>query len=102
MRLNAQTQGAADQPVFVLVCVPDTTGKLAVSETPCPASPVSSLQAVSGVVLSSADYANLLAYAGPVDQAEGQNLALTCAGMVIALYLTSLGVGTVVRLVKRA
>ena len=94
--------GTTGQQVGVLVCVPDTSGTISASQPPCPASPVSSLQTVSGVVISATDYGNLLAYAGPIDQAEGQSLALTCAGTVIALYLSSLGIGLVLRLVKRA
>jgi hypothetical protein len=94
--------GTADTPVQVLVCVPDQSGTLQASQSPCPPSPISSLQVVSGVVLSPADYDNLLAYDGPVSQSEGQSLAMTCAGMVVALYLVSLGVGLVVRLIKQA
>lgn len=86
----------------MLVCVPDTTGTLSVSQAPCPASPVASLQVVNGVVLSAADDQNLSAYDGPIDQSEGQNLALTCAGTVVASYLVSLGVGLCLRLIKRA
>jgi hypothetical protein len=98
---EAQTVGTTDTVVGVLVCVPDATGTLSVSQAPCPASPVASLQVVSGVVLSQTDYSNLLTYDGPVDQTEGVNLALTCAGWVVALYLLSLGIGTVIRLIKR-
>jgi hypothetical protein len=101
-RLRAQTVGTVDSPVQVLVCVADASGTLSASQAPCPASPVASLQFVSGVVLSASDYGNLLSYAGPVDQAEGQNLALTCAGTVIALYLVSLGIGLILRLIKTA
>lgn len=99
---KAQTVGGADMQLKVLVCVPDQTGTLSASQSPCPASPVSSLQAIDGVVLSWADYQNLLAYDGPIDQSEAANLALTCAGMVVALYLVSLGVGLVLRLIKQA
>ena len=98
----AQTQGGPDTVLDVLVCVPDATGTLSASQAPCPASPVASLQAVPGVVLSASDYQNLLAYDGPVDSSEGQSDALTCAGMVVATYLVSLGVGLVIRLIKRA
>lgn len=99
---RAQTVGTADMAVGVLVCVPDTTGTLAASESPCPAQPVASLQVVSGVVLSQSDYNNLLAYDGPIDQTEAANLAMTCAGTVIALYLLSLGIALVVRMIRTA
>jgi hypothetical protein len=99
---SAQTVGGTDQVVGVLVCVPDTTGTLAVSQAPCPSSPISSLQTVSGVVLAQSDYQNLLSYDGPIDQSEAYNLALTAAGMVLALYLTGLGIGLMLRLIRRA
>ena len=94
--------GETGIPVAVLVCVPDATGALTVSQSPCPASPVASLQFVSAVLLAPSDYNNLLAYDGPISQTEGQNLAMTCAGTVLALYLLSLGIGLIIRLIKQA
>lgn len=89
-----------DTPLSVVVCVPD--GSLSASVAPCPTSPVAAPQTVSAVLLSSADYGNLLSYAGPIDQAEGYNLAETCAGTVIALYLLCLCIGAIIRLVRDA
>lgn len=95
--------GQPDMPLGVLVCVPDTTGTLSASQAPCPASPIASLSVVpNAVVLSAQDYQNLLAYSGPISVPDGQNLALTCAGTVVALYLVALGVGVCVRLIKQA
>ena len=89
-----------DTPVSVVVCVPDST--LTASVSPCPSVPIALPQVVTAVLLSPTDYANLLAYDGPIDQSAGSNLVLTVAGFVLGAYVLSLGIGSVLNLIRKA
>jgi hypothetical protein len=96
----ARSASAQSSPASVLVCVPDAT--LSASVAPCPSSPVAAPAVVAGVVLSVTDYNSFSLWDGPADPVEGQTLAMTCAGTVVASYLVALGVGLVVRMIRNA
>lgn len=100
--LCALPANAQDAVSAVLVCIPDTTGTLTESVSPCPSSPIAAPGIVNGVVITGDEYNNLLVYDGPISQTEGYNLALASAGVVLACYALCLGIGTVLGLIRRA